>query len=554
MALSIQGLEISEKADLVVHNGTVYTVDPKMPVAQAVAVADGRIVFVGDDEGARKWIGDGTQLLDLKGKIMTPGFIEGHGHILAFGNARMRIDLSGAKNYRELVGLVAEAVKGARKGEWILGAGWHQSKWDEPPEPMVKGFQTHELLSRVSPDHPVYLSHASGHAGFANARAMEIAGIGPSAVFTEAGEIVKDDNGNPTGIFVEQAKTLITRHIPETTPEKNRKALKLAMEEILANGITTFHEAVSSREAIALYKAFLQGGNLKVRLWAMIDGRDETLVREWFARGPEIGSGNGFLTIRAVKLFADGAIGSRGAWLLAPYSDRPGHFGHPTMEMEDIYRVSRGALDQGFQVCAHAIGDRANREVLDQFEKAFKENPKAAEDHRFRIEHAQHLNASDIPRFGKLGVIASMQGIHMSSDRPWAIERLGPERIIEGAYAWQKLLSAGATIVNGTDVPVEPINPIASFYASVTRKTLQGKPPGGYEPELKMTREQALRSYTRDAAFAGFEENIKGTIEMGKMADFAVFSQDIMTVPEDLLLETRVDYTIVNGTIVYKRK
>jgi len=384
---------------------------------------------------------------------------------------------------------------------------------------MVRGFQTHHLLSQVSPDNPVYLTHASGHAGFANAKAMEIAGISRSTLFQGDGEIIKDEQGNPTGIFIEEATSLITQHIPKE---------------------------------IQLYKEFLKNNKLKVRLWVMLDGSDAELLQKWFEKGPEIGLGNHFLTIRAIKLYADGALGSRGAWLLEPYSDRPGHYGQAVTPMEKIYQVARQGLQYGFQVCVHAIGDRANREVLNQFERVFKELPEKANDHRFRIEHAQHISARDIPRFAQLGVIASMQGIHLSSDRPWAIHRLGKKRIEEGAYAWQKLLQSGAIIVNGTDVPVEPINPIACFYASVTRKTLDGYPPNGYEPDQKMTREQALRSYTLDAAYGAFEENLKGSIEVGKFADFTVFSQDIMTVPEDKLLETRIVYTIINGEIVYQ--
>ena len=285
----------------------------------------------------------------------------------------------------------------------------------------------------------------------------------------------------------------------------------------------------------------------------MINGVNEKLLEEYYNKGPEIGLGNNFLTIRAIKLLSDGALGSRGAWLLEPYSDRPGHYGHEIILMQYVYTVAQDALKHGFQLCVHAIGDRANREVLNQYEKAFKENPEAVKDHRFRIEHAQHLTTQDIPRFAQLGVIPAMQAIHMSSDRPWAIDRLGKERIEEGAYVWQKLLKSGARIANGTDVPVEPISPVACFYASVTRRTLKGEPSGGYEPDQKMTREQALRSYTLDAAYAGFEENIKGSIKVGKLADFTVFSQDIMKVPEDDLLKTEIEYTIIDGKVVYKK-
>ena len=542
-----------ENADLVIHNGTVYTMDKDNPIAEAVAIIDNKIVLVGSNGEIKKLIGKQTEVIDLQGKTMTPGFIESHGHFLSFGKAKMRLDLNNIKNYDELVKLVGEAVKKAKPGEWILGRGWHQSKWKPQPDPMVRGFQTHLALSKISPDNPVFLTHASGHAGFANAKAMEIAAITGSTKCSGDGEVIKDKKGNPTGILVEAAEDLVSKHIPEPTPDMDRRTAEYAMNECLANGITTFYDALSTKDNVELYKNLLNEGKLKVRLWLMINGVDEKLLEEYYTKGPEIGLGNNFLTIRAIKLLSDGALGSRGAWLLEPYSDRPDHYGHEIILMDYVYSVAKDALQHGFQLCVHAIGDRANREVLNQYEKAFKENPEAAKDHRFRIEHAQHLTSQDIPRFAQLGVIPAMQAIHMSSDRPWAIDRLGKERIEEGAYVWQKLFKSGARIANGTDVPVEPISPVACFYASVTRRTLKGEPPEGYEPDQKMTREQALRSYTLNAAYAGFEENIKGSIEVGKLADFTVFSQDIMKVPDDGLLKTVVEYTIVDGKVVYTK-
>ncbi len=284
----------------------------------------------------------------------------------------------------------------------------------------------------------------------------------------------------------------------------------------------------------------------------MLTGFDSELIYEWFKKGPEIDSAN-LLTIRAIKLNCDGALGSRGAWLLEPYSDRPDFSGMATLSMDTVMKISREGLKYGFQVCSHAIGDRANKEILDRYEIAIKENPEA-KDHRFRIEHAQHLQPTDIPRFGQLGVIPAMQAIHLSSDRPWAIDRLGEKRIKEGAYMWQSLLKSGAVVVNGTDVPVEPIDPIASFFASVTRQTLAGEPTGGFEPEEKMTRVQALRSYTLDAAYGAFEEKIKGSIAPGKLADFTVFTQDLMTVPDEKLLSTEVAMTILGGKVLYEKK
>jgi predicted amidohydrolase YtcJ len=545
-------------ADLIIYGGTIYTVNPKQPVAEAVAVQGHRIVYVGTQaEALKTWKGDSTQLIDLKGQTLTPGFIESHGHIMGVGYNELDLNLMDVKSYDELVQRVKEAAEKARPGEWIVGRGWHQDKWEVKPPVMVRGFQTHHALSAVTPNNPVFLRHASGHAAMANAKAMELAGINQLSrealrqISEEGGEVIRDEQGNPTGIFNELAMSLISRHIPANEEERAARALELAIQACWKNGITSFHDAGATRESIELFKAFKNTGRLGVRLYVMLTGWDRDLVYEWFKRGPEIDDVH-WLTIRSVKLNCDGALGSRGAWLLEPYSDRPDFSGMATYPMDSVLAVSRAALKAGFQVCSHAIGDRANREILDRYEKAFSENPQVT-DHRFRIEHAQHLHPADIPRFGKLQVIPAMQAIHMASDRPWAIHRLGEKRIKEGAYMWQSLLKSGARIANGTDAPVEPLNPVACFYASVTRKTLQGEPPGGYEPEEKMTREQALRSYTLDAAYAAFEENIKGSIEPGKLADFTVFSKDIMTVPEDELLRTEVTMTIIGGKVVYKK-
>jgi len=545
-------------ADLIIYGGTIYTVNPKQPVAEAVAVQGHRIVYVGTQaEALKTWKGDSTQLIDLKGQTLTPGFIESHGHIMGVGYNELDLNLMDVKSYDELVQRVKEAAEKARPGEWIVGRGWHQDKWEVKPPVMVRGFQTHHALSAVTPNNPVFLRHASGHAAMANAKAMELAGINQLSrealrqISEEGGEVIRDEQGNPTGIFNELAMSLISRHIPANEEERAARALELAIQACWKNGITSFHDAGATRESIELFKAFKNTGRLGVRLYVMLTGWDRDLVYEWFKRGPEIDETH-WLTIRSVKLNCDGALGSRGAWLLEPYSDRPDFSGMATYPMDSVLAVSRAALKAGFQVCSHAIGDRANREILDRYEKAFSENPQVT-DHRFRIEHAQHLHPADIPRFGKLQVIPAMQAIHMASDRPWAIHRLGEKRIKEGAYMWQSLLKSGARIANGTDAPVEPLNPVPCFYASVTRKTLQGEPPGGYEPEEKMTREQALRSYTLDAAYAAFEENIKGSIEPGKLADFTVFSKDIMTVPEDELLRTEVTMTIIGGKVVYKK-
>jgi predicted amidohydrolase YtcJ len=548
-----------EHATMIIFGGSIYTVDESNPKVEAVATKGGKILFAGSLKEAEKFKNEQTKLIDLKGKTMTPGLIEGHGHFMGLGYNELNLDLMNTTSYQAIVDAVAERVKNAKPGEWITGRGWHQSKWDSMPSETVHGFQTHHLLSSVSPNNPVYLRHASGHAGFANAKAMEIAGLqkialdGVKKYEVEGGEVLVDALGRPTGVFNERAQSLITQHIPDKTPETDAKAFNLAVQACHKNGITSFHDAGIPKETIALYEKMKSEGKMKTRIYAMLTGWDKELLNAWFDKGIMVDQDHLF-TIRSVKLNCDGALGSRGAWLLEPYSDRPNHFGHETLPMEFVKETAINGLKHGFQVCSHAIGDRANREILDRYEIALQEVTDATTDHRFRIEHAQHLHPEDIPRFAALNVIPAMQAVHMSSDRPWAIDRLGEKRIKEGAYMWQDLLQSGVPIVNGTDVPVEPLNPIPSFYASVSRKTLKGTPEGGYEPEQKMTREQALKSYTLDAAFGAFEENIKGSITIGKLADFTIYDQDIMTVSEDKILETKVMMTIFNGDIVYEMK
>jgi hypothetical protein len=546
-----------QPAELIIKGGTIYTSNEAQPTVEAVAVTADTIVYAGDLAGLKPFEGKNTKTIDLQGKTMTAGFIETHGHIMGLGYSEMNLDLTTINNYEEMVEKVKQAIAKAEPGQWIIGRGWHQDKWNKKPLKMVKGFQSHELLSKVSPNNPVVLTHASGHAIFVNEKAMSLAGVNQLSVeqfkkdLGEGGEIVKDELGNPTGIFNERAQSLIWQIVPTRSKENLSKALSLAMQACLRNGITTFHDAGADSSSVALFQEFKKDKKLDARLYVMLEANNKRYLSSWYQRGPQL---NKYLTIRSIKLHCDGALGSRGAWLLDEYSDQPGSFGMATLPMDTVLKISREGLKHGFQVCSHAIGDRANKEVLDRYEAAFTENSEKAKNARFRIEHAQHLSPQDIPRFGKLGVIAAMQAIHLSSDRPWAINRLGEKRINEGAYMWQSLIKTGAKVVNGTDVPVEPINPIASFYASVSRKTLKGEPEGGYEPAEKMTREQALKAYTLDAAYAGFEEKTKGSIEKGKLADFTIFTQDIMKTSENELLQTEVAMTIVGGKVMFERK
>jgi len=532
------------EADLIILNGNIYTMDTTQSQVDVVVVKEGKILFAGDSAEAVKYQGD---TLDLKGKTMFPGFHEGHGHILKAGYNELNVDLRSAKSYEEVIERVKERAKTTPEGQWILGRNWHQDKWNQMPESSIRNMPTHHALSEAIPNHPVWLDHASSHMGLANAKAMEIAGITNQSPQPTGGEYFKSVDG-PTGIFNETAQSMIKRHIPRSK-ERDRQAFTIAIQTAIENGITTFQDANTNASMVDLYHEFGKKGDLTIRLYAMLAGWKPQLIKKFFEKGPQVGLYDNHLTIRSVKLAADGALGSRGAWLIEEYSDAPGEYGHVVTRVSTMKKVTERAYKAGFQVCVHAIGDRANREALNIFEEVFQDN--LQEDPRFRIEHAQHLHPDDIPRFAELGVIPAMQAIHMSSDRPWAIDRLGKKRIQEGAYMWQTLLKSGARIVNGTDVPVEPINPIASLYASVTRKTLEGEPEDGYEPAEKMTREQAIRSYTLDAAYGAFMEDIVGSIREGKLADFTILDKDFMTIPEEEMLDIEVVMTIIDGEIVY---
>jgi predicted amidohydrolase YtcJ len=542
-------------ATLVLQNGKITTVESSQPEAQAVAIRGDIIAAVGSNEDIAPYIGAETEVIDLQGQFAMPGIIEGHGHFMNLGQSKMNLDLMDVKSWNEIIDMVAAAARQAKPGDWILGRGWHQEKWTSKPEPDVEGFPVHDALSKVSPDNPVMLTHASGHAAFVNAKTMELANITARTPNPPGGEILKDRRGQPTGLLRETAQGLAGRALAEwrskKTPEENRadahRRIELAVQEALANGVTTFHDAGSDFATIDIFKEALENGELGIRLWVMVRESNENLKAK-LASYKAVGLGDNRLTIAALKKTIDGALGSRGAWLLEPYADLPGHTGLNTIPVEEVEGAAQIALEHGVQLNVHAIGDRANREVLDIFEKAFASRPDA-KDLRWRIEHAQHLNPADIPRFAQLGVIASMQGIHATSDAPYVLARLGPARAEEGAYVWQKLMKSGAIISNGTDVPVERINPIANFYASVTRKVNDGSV---FYPDQRMSREEALKSMTWNAAYAGKEESLKGSLAPGKLADITVLSKDLLTVPDDEILSTRVVYTIVGGKVAYR--
>ncbi len=530
--------------------------DPARPEAQALAVRGDTIVAVGTNEAIDALAGPSTKVLDVEGQFVMPGFIEGHGHYMGLGRAKMILDLTQAKSWDEIVAMVEEAARTAEPGAWILGRGWHQEKWATAPENTVEGVPTHHGLSAVSPQNPVLLTHASGHAAFANAEALRLGGVSAETPDPPGGEIVRDARGEPTGLLRETAQGLVSRALeraragmtPEEREAEMRRMAALAAEEALAHGVTSFHDAGVSFETVDFYKRLADEGNLPVRLYVMIRAATDELA-EKMADYRLIDYGNGYLTVRALKRSLDGALGSHGAWLLEPYADMPSSTGLQTDDLDDLARLAELAVEHGYQMAIHAIGDRANREVLDLYERTFAAHPEAT-DLRWRIEHAQHLHPDDIPRFGQLGVIASMQGIHCTSDAPWVLKRLGERRAREGAYMWQALWQTGAVVTNGTDVPVEPIDPIASFYATVTRRLADGSV---FYPEQRLTREQALQSYTWNNAYAAFEEDRKGRLAPGYLADIVVLSQDLLTVPDDAIPETEVRYTIVGGQVRYPK-
>ena len=551
------GCDVPEEApaDLIVRNARVVTLDPDRPEAEAVAARDGRILAVGTTAEVDALAGPATRVLDAGGQLVLPGFIEGHGHYMGLVRAKMILDLTKARNWEEIVAMVDSAADHTGPGEWITGRGWHQEKWDHVPDDAVDGVPTHRSLSAAAPDNPVYLTHASGHAAFANAEALRQGGVSPETPNPPGGEIVHDARGEPTGLLRETAQGLVGRALararermtPEERDAEQRRQAALAAEEALAHGVTSFQDAGSSLETIDVFKTLADEGALPVRLYVMIRDDNDALAE----RLPDyrlIGYGDDHLTVRAIKRTLDGALGSHGAWLLAPYEDMPNSSGLNTAPLDDVARTADLAIANGFQLCIHAIGDRANREVLDLYERTFAAHPDRA-DLRWRIEHAQHLHPDDIPRFAGLGVIASMQGIHCTSDAPWVLKRLGARRAEEGAYVWQKLWQSGAVVTNGTDVPVEAIDPIASFYATVSRRLADGSV---FFPDQRLSRAQALQSYTLNNAYAAFEEDLKGSLTPGKLADMVVLSQDIMTIPEEDIPATRVRYTIVGGEVLYE--
>lgn len=532
----------AQPPDLIVTNARIYTVDQNRPVVDAMAIRDGRIVATGPALLITAMKGANTQVLDLEGKTVIPGMIDAHVHLMGLGEGLRTVDLRGSTSYDEVIARVVERAKTTPPGQWILGRAWDQNDWADTR------FPTHEKLSAAVPNHPVFLVRVDGHAALANAAAMKAAGLTAAAKDPFGGQIVRDARNSPTGVLVDRAQGLVARAIPDASRDELRAAVIAATQEMNRWGLTSVHDAGVGREAIDVYEEVAREGKFSVRDYVMI-ANDDSTIAHYLRRGPQANLYEGRLWIKAIKISADGALGSRGAALLEPYSDDPRNSGLALVPPGRVKQVSTLALRNGFQVNVHAIGDRANRTVLDEFEAALKEVP--TPDHRFRVEHAQIIHPDDIPRFALLGVIPSMQASHQTSDMYWAGNRLGQQRLL-GAYAWRSLLNSGVVIPNGSDLPVEKTNPLISFHAAISRQDDNNWPAGGWFPEQRMTREEALKSMTIWAAWSAFMEKEVGSLEAGKYADFVVLDQDIMRVPPELVLQTRVLSTWLGGKPVYR--
>lgn len=552
---------LAPQADLVVVGGNLVTLDEARPRATALAAAEGRIVAVGSDREIEPWIGPRTCVLRLRGERVTPGFIEGHGHFTALGRALTALDLSQARDWDEIVQLVARAAQQAPPGRWIVGRGWHQSKWRRPPRGAVEGYPPHDELSAVTPRNPVFLSHASGHLALGNAEAMRRAGVNRETRDPEGGQILRDARGEPIGVFRETAEDRLAAALASAGDDpasaEGQAALAADVERAaavcLAHGVTSFHDAGSPPATVEQFARLAADGRLPVRLYVMLRG-DSAELAPRLADLRRVDDAGGYLTVRAIKAAIDGALGAHGAWLLEPYADLPASRGLNTTSIAEIEELAQLSCRHDYQLCVHAIGDRANRETLDLFARVWERHPGNG-DRRWRIEHAQHLSPADIPRFASLGVVASMQAIHATSDAPFVVQRLGAQRAREGAYVWRRLWDSGALVTNGTDAPVEAVDPMACFYAAVTRRPLpraDGRPSEAFFPEQCLTREEVLRSYTLNNARAAFEEEHKGALSPGKYADLVVWSDDFLTIPVERIPTVRPKQTIVGGRVRYE--
>jgi len=548
----------SQKADLLLINGHILTMDEDNPNVNAIASKGDVILALGDTKDLLEYKTKDTKVVDLNGSLAIPGLIEGHGHYMRLGHTLMHLDLRYATSWNEIVAMVDKAVQRSEPGEWILGWGWHQDKWDNPPTPSFEGLPIHHSLSAVSPDNPVMLSHTSGHGEYINAKAMEMAGIRLDTPNPEGGEIVRTTDGQAIGMLRESAAKFIDDiyadyehdRSPADLERQHRKQVALAGQEALENGITSFQDMGSSFEEVALLKKMADESALPVRLYMAIHD-SSAIMADQLASFRMVGYGNNFLTNRCIgEKVLDGALGTHGGWLLEPYVDLPHTSGLNVTPVDEIRRSAELAVQHDYQMAIQGIGDKATRVLLDIYEQAFRDHPQQ-NDWRWRIEHAQVIHPEDLQRFKELDVIAGIQGVFACSDGSWVERRLGKARTKERGYLWRTMIDKGIRIMNGTDPPVEDIDPMASFHCSVSRVLSNGTV---FAAEQKMTREQALKSYTMDNAYAAFEEDIKGSLEIGKLADITVLSKNIMTIPDEEIPSTKVLYTIIGGEIKYQFK
>lgn len=531
-------------ADLIVTNARIYTVDDARPFADAMAIRGGRVQFVGSERGALTLKGPQTRVIDAAGATVVPGIADAHVHLLGLGMALRTVSLVGAKSYGEVVERIAAKARELPAGTWITGRGWDQNDWPDTRLP------SHEGLSRAVPNHPVAVTRVDGHASLVNAAAMRAAGLTATSTDPDGGTIERGANNEPTGVLIDRAMGIVSSRIPAATHDQRRDATLAAIRETHKYGLTSVHDAGVDAATIDVYEELAKAGQYSLRNYVMI-GQDDSSLARHFRRGPQSGLYDGKIWIRAIKISADGALGSRGAALLDPYSDEPTRTGLVLTPGTRIREVGVRALRSGFQLNVHAIGDRGNRIVLDAFEAALKEVPSA--DHRFRVEHAQILHHDDIPRFAQLDVIPSMQSTHQTSDMYWAPNRLGYSRTL-GGYAWRSLLNTGVIIPNGTDFPVEDVDPLKTFHSAVTRQDADNWPTGGWFPDQRMTREEALKSMTIWPAYAAFQEKEMGSLSPGKFADFVLLDRDVMRVAPEAILGTKVLATYVGGKAVFERK
>jgi predicted amidohydrolase YtcJ len=543
VALSAQ---VPSPADLIVHNANIYTVDPARPTAQAIAIRGNRIAAVGDDGTILRLRASSTRVVDAGGATVVPGLSDAHGHVAARGSNLQSLDFRGTTSFEQVVAGVRQRVASTPPGQWILGRGWDQNDWADTAWP------TEELLSAVAPRHPVYLARIDGHAALVNRAAMDLAGLTASTADPEGGRIIRGPRGEPTGVLIDRAQNLVSARIPAISREQLEARVLLADQELRRLGLTMVHDAGTDPETVAAYRRLIDAGRLKTRIYVMLRG-SLALLRPFFDKGPVTGDGDPRLMVRAIKVVADGALGSRGAAMLEPYADEPATTGLLTTPPEEVYAQTLAASTAGFQTAIHAIGDRGNRIAMDTFERVQREVP-GARALRLRIEHAQILDATEIPRFARLGIIASMQATHATSDMPWVPDRIGTARMREGAYVWQTLLESGVVLANGSDFPVEEPNPMLGVYAAITRQDPSGNPPGGWMPDQRLSREQALRSFTLSTAYAAHVERLLGSLEPGKLADVVVLSKDIMRAPAPEILGTTVRMTIIGGEVVYEQR